>query len=140
MTLIFVLDLDMVKMYHHTKNEVSVSTASKVIAWTDRHRHTDTHTDVCTHTHTHRCTHIYTQTLLKHYLYRIRASKILPAFLLPKTEKAWCGLSWSLLWYVFSWCRFAVALPFLVGVLAELTHKAANASKRNTTTLAIVIV
>ena len=32
MTLILKLDLDIVKMYHHTKNEVSMLTASKVIA------------------------------------------------------------------------------------------------------------
>ena len=32
MTLMLKLDLDMVKMYHHTKNEVSLSTHSKVIA------------------------------------------------------------------------------------------------------------
>ena len=44
MALILKLDLDIVKMYHHTKNEVSMSTASKVIAWTDRHTHTHTHT------------------------------------------------------------------------------------------------
>ena len=45
MTLILKLDLDMVKMYHHTKNEVSMSSHSKVIAQTDRHTHrqTDTH-------------------------------------------------------------------------------------------------
>ena len=47
MTLILKLDLDMVKMYHHTKNEVSMLRHSKVIAQTDRQ--TDTHT----HTHTH---------------------------------------------------------------------------------------
>ena len=47
MTLILKLDLDIVKMYHHTKNEVSMSTGSKVIARTDRQ--TDRHT----HTHTH---------------------------------------------------------------------------------------
>ena len=46
MTLVLKLDLDMVKMYHHTKNEVSMSRHSKVIARTDRQ--TDTHT------HTHR--------------------------------------------------------------------------------------
>ena len=40
MTLILKLDLDMVKMYHHTKNEVYMSTGSKVIART--HTHTDT--------------------------------------------------------------------------------------------------
>ena len=39
MTLILKLDLDMVKMYHHIKNEVSMSTASKVIAQTDRQKH-----------------------------------------------------------------------------------------------------
>ena len=36
MTLILKLELDMVKMQHHTKNEVSMSTHSKVIAWTDK--------------------------------------------------------------------------------------------------------
>ena len=36
MTLILKFDLDMVKMYHHTKNEVSTSRHSKVIAQTDR--------------------------------------------------------------------------------------------------------
>ena len=43
MTLILKLDLDMIKMYHHTKNEVSMSTGSKVIARTDTQteRHTD---------------------------------------------------------------------------------------------------
>ena len=40
MTLILKLDLDMVKMYHHTKNEVSTSTGSKVIAQTDTHTQT----------------------------------------------------------------------------------------------------
>ena len=43
MTLILNLDLDMVKMYLHTKNEVSMSSGSKVIAGTDRN--TDTQTD-----------------------------------------------------------------------------------------------
>ena len=47
MTLIFQLDLDIVKMYYHTKNEVSMSTGSKVIA------RTHTHTQRLTHTHTH---------------------------------------------------------------------------------------
>ena len=38
MTLVLKLDLDIiVKMYHHTKNEVSMPTGSKVIAQTDRH-------------------------------------------------------------------------------------------------------
>ena len=36
MTLVLKLDLDMVKIYHHTKNEVSVSRHTKVIACTDR--------------------------------------------------------------------------------------------------------
>ena len=44
MTLILKLDLDMVKMYHHTKNEVSMSSHSKVIAQTDRQTHAHTHT------------------------------------------------------------------------------------------------
>ena len=44
MTLILKLDLDMVMMYHHTKNEVSMSTGSKVTARTDENTHTDTHT------------------------------------------------------------------------------------------------
>ena len=43
MTLVLKLDLDMVKMYQYTKNEVSMSRHSKVIAQTDRQ--TDTHTD-----------------------------------------------------------------------------------------------
>ena len=42
LTLILKLDLDIVKMYHHTKNEVSILTASKVIAQTDRKTHTQT--------------------------------------------------------------------------------------------------
>ena len=48
MTLILKFDLDIVKMYHHTKNEVSMSSGSKVIAQTDTqtHRHTDKHTDM----------------------------------------------------------------------------------------------
>ena len=47
------LDLDMVKIYHHTKNEVSVSTASKVTAQTDG-RQTNPHTryENITSTHT----------------------------------------------------------------------------------------
>ena len=49
MTLILKLDLDMVKIYHHTKNEVSMSRHSKVIAQTDTQ--TDTLTDRQTHTH-----------------------------------------------------------------------------------------
>ena len=43
MTLILKLDLDMVKMYLHTKNKVSMSSVSKVIAWTDRHTDRQTH-------------------------------------------------------------------------------------------------
>ena len=54
-TLTFEHDLDMVKMYHHTKDEVSVPTDLKVIAKTGTHIHI--------HTHTHN---------MKHYLYRIR--------------------------------------------------------------------
>ena len=53
MTLILKLDLDIVKMYHHTKNEVSMSTGSKVIAWTEQTQtHRQTHTQTDTHTDT----------------------------------------------------------------------------------------
>ena len=45
MTLILTFDLDIVKMYHYTKNEVSIVTALKVIAQTDTHTHTDTYTE-----------------------------------------------------------------------------------------------
>ena len=38
MTLVLKLDLDIVKMYHHAKNEVSTSRYSKVIAQTDAQR------------------------------------------------------------------------------------------------------
>ena len=44
MTLVLKSDLDMVKMYHHTKNEVSMSRHSKVIARTDRQTHRPPHT------------------------------------------------------------------------------------------------
>ena len=40
MNLILKLNLDIVKMYHHTINEVSMSTGSKVIAQTERQTHT----------------------------------------------------------------------------------------------------
>ena len=62
MALILKQDLDMVKMYHHTKNEVSMSNASEVIAQTDKH----------TKTQAHRQTH----TLQKHYLYRLPSSSL----------------------------------------------------------------
>ena len=45
MTLILKLDLDIAKMYQHTKNEVSMSRGSKVIALTDKNRQTDRQTD-----------------------------------------------------------------------------------------------
>ena len=46
MTLVVKLDLDIVNILYHTKNEVSISKHSKVIAQTDRHidGQTDTHT------------------------------------------------------------------------------------------------
>ena len=56
MTLILKLDLDVVKIYLHTKHEVSMSSGSKVIAWTDKHRQTHTQTDTQTDTHTDRQT------------------------------------------------------------------------------------
>ena len=45
MTLILKLDLDMVKMYYHAKNEVSMSMDSKVLAQTDTYTHTYAQTD-----------------------------------------------------------------------------------------------
>ena len=59
MTLILKLDLDMVKMYYHTKNEGSVSPASKVVGQTD--------TDIQTYRQTDRHTHTHTQTD-RHYV------------------------------------------------------------------------
>ena len=50
MTLILKLELDIVKMCDHTKNEVSMSMHSKVIAQTDTQ--TDTHRQTDRHTHT----------------------------------------------------------------------------------------
>ena len=45
MTLILKLDLDMIKMYDHTNNEVSMSRHSKVIVQTDTQTDgTQTHT------------------------------------------------------------------------------------------------
>ena len=43
MTLVLELDLDIVKMFHQTKNGVSMSRHSKVVACTDRQ--TDSHLD-----------------------------------------------------------------------------------------------
>ena len=57
MTLVLKLDLDTVKMYHDTKNEVSMSTGSKSYSLklqTQIDRQTDRQTDRHTHTHTHR--------------------------------------------------------------------------------------
>ena len=48
------LDPDMIKMYHHTKNEVFMSTVSKVTARIDRQTQTQRER----------------QTLRKHYFYR----------------------------------------------------------------------
>ena len=72
MTLILKLDLDMVKMYYHTKTQVSMSTHSKVIAQTDKQTHTYIHTYIHTDRQTHTRTHIHTHTRRKHYVYRIR--------------------------------------------------------------------
>ena len=43
MTLVLKLNLDMVKKFHHTKNEVSMSRHSKVIAQMDRQADRHTH-------------------------------------------------------------------------------------------------
>ena len=47
MTLIFKFNLDIIKMYHHTKNKVAVSTASKVKDTLQTHTHRLT--DRCKH-------------------------------------------------------------------------------------------
>ena len=62
MTLILKLYLDMVKMYLHTKNEVSMSRSSKVIVWTDRN--TDTQTDTQTDM-TENITYPHTRVVIK---------------------------------------------------------------------------
>ena len=49
MTLTLKLDLNIVKIYLYSENEVPSFSSSKVIAWQDRH--TDTETDRRTHTH-----------------------------------------------------------------------------------------
>ena len=54
MTLVLKLDLDMVKMYLHTKNEVPSYSGSKVYSL---NRQTDRQTDIQTHTHTDRQTY-----------------------------------------------------------------------------------
>ena len=53
MTLILKFDLDMAKMYLHTKNDISMWRGSKVIAWTDEHTNKQTNRHKQTHTHTH---------------------------------------------------------------------------------------
>ena len=62
MTLTYELGLDILKMYLHTKNEISRSRLSKVRARTGQthrqtHRHTDRHTDTQTDRQTDRQTH-----------------------------------------------------------------------------------
>ena len=52
MTLILKLYLDMVMMYLHTKNEVSMSSGSKVIVCTGGHTDRQTDTDIQTDTQT----------------------------------------------------------------------------------------
>ena len=87
MTLILKLDLDMVKMYLHTKNEVSMLSSSKVIAWTDRNtdRHTDRHTDRQTDSQTDR--HDW-----KHYLPTYAAGNDFAFWAIWDFPKATCRL------------------------------------------------
>ena len=59
MTLILELDLDIIKMYHHTKNEVSMSRHPKVIARTD--------TQIDTHTQYENITFPHTQAVIRKY-------------------------------------------------------------------------
>ena len=91
MTLILKLDLDMVKMYLHTKNEVSMSRGSKVIAWTDRQ--TDTQTDTQTDRHD-----------WKHYLPTYAGGKYIitkstDTFLVTTSER-------------FSWRKIQMLVPY----------------------------
>ena len=55
------IDLDMVKMYYYTKNEVSMSRHSKVIAQTDTHTHTHSMKPLPSHIHSgkYTCLNIY---------------------------------------------------------------------------------
>ena len=52
MALVLELDLDMVKMSYHTKNELSMSRHSKVIACTDTHTQTHRQHENTTFPHT----------------------------------------------------------------------------------------
>ena len=88
MTLILKLDLDMVKMYLHTKNEVSMLRGSKVIACTNRNtdRQTDRQTDMTeniTYPHT-RLLKMCTQAILEPNDNRIRNHEIN------------CGCEWTI--------------------------------------------
>ena len=62
MTLILKLDLNMVKMYLYTENEVPSCSSSKVIAWTDRQTDTQRDRQTDTHRQTHRQTYRQTET------------------------------------------------------------------------------
>ena len=55
MALVLKDDIDMIKMYYHTKNEVSTSTASKDITQTDSQytQYTHIHTEKNGQTHKH---------------------------------------------------------------------------------------
>ena len=65
MTLVLKIDLDMVKILYHTKNEVSMSKHSKVIAQTDRH------TDRQTHRQYENITFTHTQAVIIHPYLRL---------------------------------------------------------------------
>ena len=68
MTLILKLDLDMVKMYLHTKNEVSMSRVQK--SWLEQtETQTDRHTDM-----TKNITYPHTRVVISSSLYRFYVS------------------------------------------------------------------
>ena len=100
MTLILKLDLNMVKMYHHTKSQVSMSRHSKVIAQTDRQ--------------------IDRQTVWKHYLPAYAGGKdvkkIFRYLVRTKYElsgiECWCPLPKKLV-FSFRYCIYIVSISFL---------------------------
>ena len=52
MTLVLKLDLDIIKMYHYTKNEISVCQGIQRLYPEQVDRHTDRHSDILTDTQT----------------------------------------------------------------------------------------
>ena len=74
MTLILKLNLDMIKMYLYTKNEVPSFSSSKVIAWTDTQTDTQKDTQTDTQTDTQKDTQTDTQTHRPDWNYYLSAN------------------------------------------------------------------